>query len=191
MNIRRRMSRGFGLLIGLCTIIGIASIIQISSMNASIDDLTQNKMVTIESTKESKFNLKNMKDFVTQYEEGIILGVIDKFNESYEPAIYNLNKLRTLHSHLTTEITALTKTVDTTYNVTMSSTDGIFYLLDSYWIAMSVINTEIDAAKIEINSLISQQNETSMILKATGSIDTIKLGRDAEPSSHAPASSSR
>ena len=34
---------------------------------------------------------------------------------------------------------------------------------------MSVINTEIDAAKIEINSLISQQNETSMILKATGS----------------------
>ena len=65
MNIRRRMSRGFGLLIGLCAIIGIASIIQITSLNSSIIDLTQHKMATIDSAEEAKFNLKLMKNIVT------------------------------------------------------------------------------------------------------------------------------
>ena len=49
------MSRGFILLIGLSAVIGIVSIIQISSLNSSIDDLTMHKMATIESVDESKF----------------------------------------------------------------------------------------------------------------------------------------
>ena len=166
MNIRRRMSRGFGLLIGLCAIIGITSIIQISSLNSSITDLTQHKMVTIESSMEIKFDLKNMKEIITQYEEGDISGSIDDFNESYNAAIDNLNILRRLNPQISVEIAAIIESVGSIYNATMDSTDGIFFLLSSYWNIMSEINTEIDEAKIEINSLISQQNETSMILNA-------------------------
>ena len=75
------MSRGFGLLIGLCVVIGIASIIQISSLNSSIDDLTQHKMATIDSAEEAKFNLKLMKNIVTFYEEGDTSGRVDEFEK--------------------------------------------------------------------------------------------------------------
>jgi hypothetical protein len=125
-------------------------------------------MATVNSAQEAKFNLKNMKDIVAHYGEGSIVGATDDFNESYEAVIYHLDNLKRLNPHLNLEITTIINSVDSIYDATMSSSDGIFYLLDYYWINMSTINTEIDAAKIEINSLISQQNETSMILNATG-----------------------
>jgi len=155
------------LLIGLSAVIGITSIIQISSLNSSIDDLTMHKMATIESVDESKFNLKNMKDIINQYEEGDITGAVDEFNESYETVISHLNNLKRLNSHLKYEITNIIESVESIYNATMGSTDGIFHLLNAYWNNMTVVNTEIDIAEININILISQQNETNMILYAT------------------------
>ena len=168
MNIRKRMSRGFGLLIGFCAIIGVASIIQISIMNSSIDDLTHNKMVTIESAKEAKFNVKKMMDLISQYEEEGKSGTVDDFNASYVIARAKLEILRSLNPFLVQEINTLIEGVETIYNATMDSTDGMIFLLDSYRTSLSVINTQIDAAEIDINTLISQQNETTMILNATG-----------------------
>ena len=169
MNIRRRMSRGFGLLIGLCAIIGIASIIQITSLNSSINDLTQHKMATIDSAEEAKFNLKLMKNIVTLYEEGDISGTVDEFDESYETVIISLNRLKSLNSNLEYQINGIIESIDNIYDAVMSSTEGIFFLLDSYWTTMIVVNTEIGKAKGDFTTLISVQNETNMILNATGS----------------------
>jgi methyl-accepting chemotaxis protein len=160
------MSRGFGLLIGLCAIIGIASIIQISSLNSSVDDIAQHKMATIESADEAKFLLKDMRGIIFKYEEGDTSGAIDAFNESYKAILYNLNKLITLNPHLEFEIDAIIQSVDNLYESTMSNTSGIFYLLSSYWTILTIANTEINNAKTDINNLISSQNETSMIKKA-------------------------
>ncbi|MHA1988416.1 MAG: hypothetical protein ACW98D_17440, partial [Promethearchaeota archaeon] len=168
MNIRRRMSRGFGLLIGLCAIIGIASIIQITSLNSSINDLTQHKMATIDSAEEAKFNLKLMKNLVNNYEEGDIIGTGANFNESYGTAIISLNRLNNLNPNLDYQITNIIENIDVIYEVVMSSTEGIFFLLDSYWANMIVVNAEISKATSDLNNLISVQNETSMILNATG-----------------------
>ena len=57
------MTRGFALLICLCVTIGIASIIQINSLNSSIEDLTSHKMATIDNTHEAKFQLENHLEF--------------------------------------------------------------------------------------------------------------------------------
>jgi len=156
------------LLIGFSAIIGIASIVQITSLNSSINDLTQHKMATIDSAEEAKFNLKLMKNIITLYEDGDISGTIDEFDESYEIVNVSLKRLKRLNTHLEYEIAGILESIDSIYDAVTSKTDGIFFLLDSYWATMNVVNTEISRAKGDFNNLISVQNETSMILNATG-----------------------
>jgi methyl-accepting chemotaxis protein len=137
-------------------------------LNSSINDLTQHKMATIDSAEEAKFNLKLMKNIVTLYEEGDITGTGADFNESYGTAIISLNRLNNLNPNLDYQITNIIENINVIYEVVMSSTEGIFFLLDSYWANMIVVNAEISKAKNDFNKLISVQNETSMILNATG-----------------------
>ena len=167
MNIRKKLSRGFALIIGLCIAIGIASIIQINSLNSSINDLTQHKMETVDSADEAKFQLENMLRIIDQYEDGAIMGAIDDFEERFTTVIYHLENLQRLNPHLEYDIALIIEYINTIYNVTMSSTEGIFYLLDSYWNISSIIDSEISQTEIDINNLISSQNETSMLLNAT------------------------
>jgi methyl-accepting chemotaxis protein len=126
-------------------------------------------MATIDSAEEAKFILKLMKNLVTLYEEGDITGLSDEFHESYETAILSLTRLKNLNPNLIYQITNIIESIDVIYNAVMSNTDGVFFLLDSYWANMIVVNTEISKAKSDFNKLISVQNETSMILNATGS----------------------
>lgn len=49
----------------------------------------------------------------------------------------------------------------------MSSTVGIFYLLDTYWNSSNIIDSEISQKEIDINNLIAGQDEISMLLNAT------------------------
>lgn len=167
MNIRKKMSRGFALIIGLCVTIGIASIIQINSLNSSINDLTQHKMETVDSADEAKFQLENMLRIIDQYEDGEIMGAIDDFDERFTNVIYHLENLQRLNPHLEYDIVLIIEYVNTIYNVTMSSTEGIFYLLDSYWNISSIIDSEISQTEIDINNLIAGQDEISMLLNAT------------------------
>jgi hypothetical protein len=155
------------LLIGFIAFIGIASIVQISYLNSSIDDLSRHKIATIDSIGKSKYNLKNMKDIIDQYEEGFTNGAVEALNESYETVISHLNRLMSLNPYLEYEITGIIESVESIYDATISSTDGIFFSLNAYWANMTVVNTEVDNAVIDITTLISQQNETTMILNAT------------------------
>ena len=167
MNIRKRMSRGFALLIILCATIGIASIIQINSLNSSINDLTNHKMATIDNTHEAKFQVENMFQTITQYEDGLTSGATDDFNVHYDSAIESLEKLRSLNPSMGIEITEIIESVDTIYNSTMDASTGIFYLLDSYWINLTIIETAIANTELDISDLISSQDTISMIFNAT------------------------
>ena len=167
MNIRKRMTRGFALLICLCVTIGIASIIQINSLNSSIEDLTSHKMATIDNTHEAKFQLENMFQIITQYEDGVTLGAVDNFNEHYDLAIDSLENLRRLNPSLGIEITEIIEGVDSIYNSTMDASTGIIYLLDSYWSNLTIVNTEISNTELDISDLILAQDEISMIFNAT------------------------
>ena len=107
MNIRKRMSRGFALLIILCATIGIASIIQINSLNSSIDDLANHKIATNNYTHEAKFQLENMFQVITRYEDGLTTGAVVDFNEQYGLAIENLENLRRLNPSMGIEISEM------------------------------------------------------------------------------------
>jgi len=168
LNIRKRMTRGFALLIILCITIGIASIIQISSLNSSIDDLTNHKIATNDYTHEAKFQLENMFQVITRYEDGMTVGAVDDFNEQYNLAIENLENLRELNPTLGVEITEIIESVDNIYNSTMDTSTGLFYLLDSYWINLAIIETDISNTEFDINELIYAQDNITMIFNATG-----------------------
>lgn len=167
MNIRKRMSRGFALLIILCATIGIASIIQINSLNSSIDDLANHKIATNNYTHEAKFQLENMFQVITRYEDGLTTGAVVDFNEQYGLAIENLENLRKLNPSLGIEISEIIESVDSIYNSTMDTSTGIFYLLDSYCTNLTIIETEITNTELDISDLISSQNNISMIFNAT------------------------
>ena len=167
MNIRKRMSRGFALLIILCATIGITSIIQINSLNSSIDDLANHKIATNNYTHEAKFQLENMFQVITRYEDGLTTGAVVDFNEQYDLAIENLENLRKLNPSLGIEISEIIESVDSIYNSTMDTSTGIFYLLDSYWTNLTVIETEIANTELDVNDLISTQDNINMIFNAT------------------------
>ena len=161
------MSRGFALIIGLCIAIGVASIIQINSLNSSIEDLTNNKMVTLTNAYKAQFYLENMFQIITQYEDENTPEAFDDFNENYELVLDNLESLRKLNPSIGREVTEIIVSVSNIYNNTMGTNEGIFYLLESYWNNFTVANAEISSIKIEINELISSQDEISMVLNAT------------------------
>jgi len=161
------MSRGFALIIGLCLTIGIASIIQINSLNTSINDLTQHKMETIDSADEAKYQMENMLRIIDQYEDREISGAIDDFDGGFFIVIYHLENLLRLNPNLEYDLNTIIEYVNTIYNVTMSSTNGIFYLLDTYWNISSIIDSEISQIEIDLNNLIAGQDEISMLLNAT------------------------
>lgn len=100
MNVKRKISRGFALIIGLSIAIGITSVIQIYSLNSSINDLTQHKMETVESANEAKFQVEDMLRIIDQYEDGEIIGAIDDFDEGYAIVINHLENLHRLNPHL-------------------------------------------------------------------------------------------
>jgi methyl-accepting chemotaxis protein len=161
------MTRGFALLIILCVTIGIASIIQISSLNSSIDDLTNHKIATNDYTHDAKFQLENMFQVITRYEDGLTLGAIGDFDEKYNMTIEDLENLMKLNPSMGIEITEIIESVDTIYNCTMDASTGLFFLLDSYWSNLTVIESEISNTESEINALISAQDNVTMIFNAT------------------------
>jgi hypothetical protein len=160
------MSRGFALIIGLCITVGIASIIQIYILNSSINDLTQHKMETVDSADEAKFQLESMLRIIDQYEDREILGAIENFDEGFANVMYHLENLQRLNPNLEYDISLISEFVNSIYNVTMSNTEGIFYLLDSYWDISSIIDSEISQTEIDINNLMIALINVSMILKA-------------------------
>jgi methyl-accepting chemotaxis protein len=161
------MTRGFALLIILSLSIGIASIIQINSLNSSIEDLTGNKMTTIDNAHEAKLQLEKMYQVITRYEDGQTLGAVDDFNAQYNLAIESLESLERLNPSLGFEISEIIEVVEEIYNSTTEAYTGIFYLLESYWTNISVVESEITTGELDISALISSQDNVSMILDAT------------------------
>jgi methyl-accepting chemotaxis protein len=111
--------------------------------------------------------MENILRIIDQYEEGEITGAIDDLNERFTLVIYHLEKLLHLNPHLEYDINTIIEYSNDIYNVSMSSTDGIFHLLDSYWNLSNIVDSEMNQAEIDINDLIAGQDEISMILNAS------------------------
>ncbi|GAH25057.1 unnamed protein product, partial [marine sediment metagenome] len=56
------------------------------------------------------------------------MGAIDDFDGRFTNVIDHLENLHRLNPHLEYNIVLITEYVNTIYNVTMDSTEGIFYL---------------------------------------------------------------
>jgi len=117
LNIKKKMSRGFALIIGLCIVIGITSVIQINSLNSSINDLTQHKMKTVSSADEARIQMENILRIIDQYEDGDTTGSIDDFNGRFTLVIDNLEKLSQLNPHLEYDINIIIEYATDIYNV--------------------------------------------------------------------------
>jgi methyl-accepting chemotaxis protein len=167
MSVKGRISKGFALVLCMCLTIGITSIIQINNLNSSINDLTDNKIATAGHANEVRFRLANVLQIVSNYEDGETSGALDDFTEAYDIIINNLNNLDILNPNLKYDIANINGTMDILYDLIVDATDGIFYLVDSYGVIFSTINSEISKTEVDINNLLMDQNETSMVLNAT------------------------
>ncbi|NGX49748.1 MAG: Methyl-accepting chemotaxis protein 3 [Candidatus Anoxychlamydiales bacterium] len=167
MNIGRRMVMGFAILILLCTVVGIVAIVQINTLNTSINEIVNHDMESVEAVDQVFFSLEEMLVIIHQYEDGEIEGVTSgEFEDAYNRVIINLDYLIELRPELVTTLNDV-KTKATLMYTTANGTNGIFESMDTWWATMEVINAEDDYIDTMINGLLDQQVDSEMQIDAT------------------------
>ncbi len=166
MNIGRRMTLGFTILIALCIVIGVIGIVQINSLSASIDQITETDMVTTDYVMETKYDIQQMLLLIHKYEDGETEGAKTAFSEAYNDAISRISTLIGLQPSHKVGLENLDGLVDQMFNLTNGS-GGIFDRVDSYFLRQAEILAEDDRIDEDLDKLISYQTDSAMIFNAT------------------------
>ncbi|MFX1503414.1 MAG: methyl-accepting chemotaxis protein [Promethearchaeota archaeon] len=163
MNIKKRMQTGYIILIGICTIFGIGSLIQIYYLNNIIDDLISNKLQSSMNSDDVKYYSEKIIGIVNNYEGGDI-NSRSVYYDSLIEIKESLTILEELNPHLSTEISAFNSYLDD-LNLSLSDmTDGLFALSDKYTSLILQIYRDIDNYEADIINLSSAQ--TDLYLKS-------------------------
>ncbi len=167
MNIGRRMTIGFAVLMGLSIILGILSITQINALGSSITELTEDDIVILGLMDEAKFDLEEIILIIHQYEDGET-EVVDSgnFTEIYTEFIEDMDTLAEMHSEEADEVEDIEVKVTQIYNLAFG-TNGIFDLMDSVWLKNEEIKVEDDLIDEDLDLLVQYQNTTAMKVNAT------------------------
>jgi hypothetical protein len=167
MNIGRRMSMGFGLLMIIAVIIGVIGIVQINTLNGSVNELASHDLVSIDYMIESKYHTNNLVLLIHKYEDGEVTGVKSEFSEDYDEVVEHLTELKGLHPDDATEIDDLISLAGDISDLADDASTGIFNLMDAYWTTEESIDTETTNIISQIDALLSFQNDTYCIKNAT------------------------
>ncbi|MFX1376973.1 MAG: methyl-accepting chemotaxis protein [Promethearchaeota archaeon] len=166
MNIKKRMMTGYIVLIGFCIILGIASLIQIYSLNTTINDLTKNKMQSSIHSDNIKYHTEIIRLSVYNYESGDTDSIAN-YNNSYGEILESLDILEKLNPYLSSQIYSLTNYLNSFDLLVSDQSYGLFVLTDQYASLLSQINSDVDNYEIDIISLTSFQTNSSLITAAT------------------------
>ncbi|KKN03977.1 hypothetical protein LCGC14_1102290 [marine sediment metagenome] len=167
MNIGRRMTIGFTVLMGLSIILGILSITQINTLGSSITELTEDDIVILGLMDEAKFDLEEIILIIHQYEDGETEAVDSgNFTEIYTEFIEALDTLAEMHSEEADKVEDVEAKVTQIYNLAFG-TNGIFDLMDSIWLKNEEIKVEDDLIDEDLDLLVQYQNTTAMKVNAT------------------------
>ena len=167
MNIGRRMTLGFTVLMALSVVLGVVSIVQINALSASINELTQDDIVILGLMDEAKFDLEEMILIIHQYEDGETENVDNGvFAEDYAQFFEDMNTLAEMHSEEADKVEEIETKVSQIYNLS-TGTHGIFNLMDSLWEKNEEIKTEDDAIDEDLDLLVRYQTTIDMKVNAT------------------------
>jgi methyl-accepting chemotaxis protein len=167
MNIGRRMTIGFTVLMGLSVVLGVLSVIQINTLGGSINELTEDDIVILGLMDEAKFDLEEMILIIHQYEDGETENVDEGvFAEVYAELIEDLDTLADMHSEEKEHVDEIKAKILQIYNLAIG-TNGIFNLMDSIWLKNEEIKAEDDFIDLDLDLLVQYQNDTAMKLNAT------------------------
>jgi len=167
MNIGRRMIMGFGLLIVLCTVVGVISVIQINSLNGSVVEISQHDMVSMDFLTESKYHTTNLVLLIHRYEDGETEGIVGNFTENYDEVDEHLNDLKVLHPDNAADLNIILSAASDINILANDASTGIFFLMDSYWSVEGDVDDASSYIQPIIQTLIDAQNDTSAIGNAT------------------------
>ncbi|MFW9988085.1 MAG: methyl-accepting chemotaxis protein [Candidatus Odinarchaeota archaeon] len=165
MNIKKRMRNGYIILIGLCTIVGITSLIQIYNLNSTIDDITMNKLQSNIHANNIKYLTEKIFRYVSNYESGD-MNTKSVYDESYEEILESLTILEQLNSYLTNYISSLNSSFNSINIITTNKANGIFILIDNSSIYLSQIKNDIESYGLDIIDLTAQQNNLNLVKNA-------------------------
>jgi len=167
MNIGRRMTIGFAVLMGICVTIGVVSIIQINTLSGSINQLTEDDIVVLGLLDEVKYDLEEMQYLIAEYRLGDTAHVDDgQFDHDHIEMEEDLDLLVTMHPEELDKVQALEVHIEEIYNLA-TETGGVFHLQDNFWNQTGLLEVEMEILDHDVNDLISYQNETSCIVNAT------------------------
>ncbi len=166
MNIGRRMTIGFTVLIVFCMVIGIVAIIQINSLSTSINQITQKDMETTDNIMEVKYDIQSMVLLIHQYEDGETEGARTAFIEAYNDAIARISTIIGLQPSHKSGLEDTDGKVDLIFNVANTS-GGIFDRVDSYFQKQAEILAEDNTIDSDLDKLINYQTGSAMIYNAT------------------------
>ncbi|MFX1366291.1 MAG: methyl-accepting chemotaxis protein [Promethearchaeota archaeon] len=165
MNIKRRMRNGYIILIGLCIFLGIASLVQIYTLNSTIDDLTNNKLQSNIYSNNIKYHTEKIIRSIFNYESGDT-NLRTSYNSSYEEILESLIILEELNSHLKSYISALSSYINSINTLATDETTGLFILVDESSIYLSQIENNIESYELDIIDLTTQQTNLTLAINA-------------------------
>ncbi|KKM81521.1 hypothetical protein LCGC14_1329020 [marine sediment metagenome] len=167
MNIGRRMVMGFAVLIALCTIVGVISVLQINSLNASVTEISEHDMVSMDYITESKYHTTKLVLLIHQYEDGETVGIKGNFTEDYEEVDEHLNDLILKHPDNAADLNTILSSTSDMNDLANDASTGIFFLMDSYWSVEGSVDDAEGYIQPIIASLVAAQNDTWAIANAT------------------------
>ncbi|MHA2197814.1 MAG: MCP four helix bundle domain-containing protein [Promethearchaeota archaeon] len=129
MNIGRRMILGFSLLIVLCSVVGIVGYMQITNLNAAMEEVADHDMRSMDDIIESKYHISEMVLLIHRYQDGETEGVKSNFTFGYNEGREHLVDLKSLHPNLGTNLDVIISNIDDINIITTDASTGIFFLM--------------------------------------------------------------
>ncbi len=166
MNIKKRMRNGYIILIGLCTILGIASLIQIYTLNSTIDDLTTNKLQSNIYANNIKYHTEKIMRTIYTYESGDMI-MRANYNNSYENILESAIILEELNPPLIYYLSSLSNYINQINVIATNETNGLFNLIDKFSIYLSQIKSATQSYESDIIDLTTQQTDLTLKNSAT------------------------
>jgi len=167
MNIGRRMVMGFAVLIALCTIVGVISVMQINSLNASVTELSEHDMVSLDFITESKYHTTNLVLLIHKYEDGETEGARGNFTMDLEEVDEHLVDLKVKHPDNADDIDTILSAVSDIDTLSNHATTGIFALMDSYWTTEGMVDDAEGYIQPIIANLVAAQTDIWAMANAT------------------------